>query len=121
MFIKMKSLPVIVAQISFVLLSASMADAKQPNSKPLNYLILLADDISASHLGCYGAENPDTSPNIDRLAKEGIKFDNMFVTSATCAPARAERTAKYNQLLRIEETLGSQALYAGWSAFRGSA
>lgn len=90
MFIKMKSLPVIVAQISFVLLSASMADAKQPNSKPLNYLILLADDISASHLGCYGAENPGTSPNIDRLAKEGIKFDNMFVTSATCAPVRAE-------------------------------
>lgn len=39
----------------------------------------------------------------------------------TGAPARAERTAKYNQLLRIEETLGSQASYAGWSAFRGSA
>jgi enolase len=39
----------------------------------------------------------------------------------TGAPARAERTAKYNQLLRIEETLGSQASYAGWSAFRGIA
>jgi enolase len=34
----------------------------------------------------------------------------------TGAPARAERTAKYNQLLRIEETLGSQARYAGWDA-----
>jgi enolase len=35
----------------------------------------------------------------------------------TGAPARGERTAKYNQLLRIEEALGSEARYAGWSAF----
>jgi enolase len=36
----------------------------------------------------------------------------------TGAPARGERTAKYNQLLRIEEALGDQARYAGWSTFR---
>ena len=36
----------------------------------------------------------------------------------TGAPARAERTAKYNQLLRIEEVLGDQARYGGWDAFR---
>jgi len=34
------------------------------------------------------------------------------------APARGERTAKYNQLLRIEESLGTEARYAGWSTFR---
>ena len=34
------------------------------------------------------------------------------------APARGERTAKYNQLLRIEESLGSEARYAGWDTFR---
>ncbi len=37
----------------------------------------------------------------------------------TGAPTRSERTAKYNQLLRIEERLGSQARFAGWSTFRG--
>jgi enolase len=37
----------------------------------------------------------------------------------TGAPARGERTAKYNQLLRIEEMLGDEARYAGWSAFAG--
>jgi enolase 1/2/3 len=37
----------------------------------------------------------------------------------TGAPARGERTAKYNQLLRIEENLGSSARYAGWDAFGG--
>jgi enolase len=36
----------------------------------------------------------------------------------TGAPARGERTAKYNQLLRIEEALGDQARYAGWATFR---
>jgi enolase len=34
------------------------------------------------------------------------------------APARGERTAKYNQLLRIEEALGPDARYAGWGPFR---
>ena len=36
----------------------------------------------------------------------------------TGAPARGERTAKYNQLLRIEETMGSEARFAGWDTFR---
>jgi len=35
----------------------------------------------------------------------------------TGAPARTDRVAKYNQLLRIEEELGADALYPGWSAF----
>ena len=35
----------------------------------------------------------------------------------TGAPSRGERTAKYNQLLRIEEELGDRALYPGWDAF----
>jgi len=37
----------------------------------------------------------------------------------TGAPARSERAAKYNQLLRIEERLGSQARYAGWGPYGG--
>ena len=37
----------------------------------------------------------------------------------TGAPSRTDRVAKYNQLLRIEEELGDQGVYPGWSAFRG--
>jgi enolase len=37
----------------------------------------------------------------------------------TGAPSRTDRVAKYNQLLRIEEELGDEAVYPGWSAFRG--
>ncbi|MDP4611797.1 MAG: sulfatase-like hydrolase/transferase, partial [Opitutales bacterium] len=73
---------IIVGQLIAFTLSMQ---AKQPN-----FLILLADDISAASLGCYGSENPNTSPNIDKLAEEGIRFTNMFVSEAICAPARAE-------------------------------
>lgn len=68
--------------------STSLLLAQMP-AKP-NFVIVLGDDISASTLGCYGSENPDTSPNIDRLAEEGILFSNMFVSQAICGPARAE-------------------------------
>ncbi|WP_372807001.1 sulfatase [Pontiella sp.] len=72
--------------LGLFLLAASVgAAAKAPN-----YLILVGDDISASSLGCYGGLNPHTSPNIDRLAQEGIRFSNMFVSEAICAPTRAE-------------------------------
>jgi N-sulfoglucosamine sulfohydrolase len=76
----------VALMLILIMLQSSLAETQQ---RP-NVLILLADDISASELGCYGAPNPGTSPNIDRLAIEGVRFDNMFVTSATCAPVRAE-------------------------------
>lgn len=54
-----------------------------------NILIILADDLTFSDLGATG--NPDVStPNIDRLAAEGIRFDLAFSSSAMCAPTRME-------------------------------
>lgn len=63
--------------------------AQERDQRP-NFLIILGDDISANSLGCYGSENPNTSPHIDQLAAEGIRFSNMFVSEAMCAPVRAE-------------------------------
>ena len=52
-----------------------------------NIVFILADDISAEDVGCYG--NPGIkTPNIDRLAGAGIRFQNGFVTMASCAPSR---------------------------------
>ncbi|MDR5592053.1 sulfatase [Christiangramia sp. SM2212] len=61
------------------------AQTKQPN-----FLIILGDDISAKNIGCYGTKNLNTTPNIDKLANEGMVFKNMFVSEAICAPTRAE-------------------------------
>lgn len=71
------------------LASGSSVYANERPQKP-NFVILLADDVSADSIGCYGSKNPHTTPNIDKLAESGVRFENMFVTEAMCAPARAE-------------------------------
>jgi arylsulfatase A-like enzyme len=53
-----------------------------------NVLFLLSDDHSAPYLGCYGCRDVRT-PNLDRFAAEGLRFDRMFVTCPQCVPSRA--------------------------------
>jgi arylsulfatase A-like enzyme len=45
------------------------------------------DTLRADHLGCYGYER-DTSPNIDRLAAEGVRFDQVYASDTPCLPSR---------------------------------
>jgi len=53
-----------------------------------NLIVIFADDLGYGDLGCYGAERI-TTPVIDRMAKEGMRFTNFYVTSPICTPARA--------------------------------
>src|SRR5437763_13819413 len=66
------------------LLSAvpSVAAADKPN-----IVVILADDIGYGDVGCYGATKVKT-PNIDRLAKQGLRFTDGHSPSATCTPTR---------------------------------
>lgn len=58
------------------------------NKKKPNILMILADDMGAWAMGCAG--NTDViTPNIDKLAEEGMRFDNFFCASPVCSPARA--------------------------------
>ncbi|RPI25870.1 MAG: twin-arginine translocation signal domain-containing protein [Acidobacteria bacterium] len=61
----------------------------QPASAPRpNILLILSDDHSAAHVGCYG--NPDTkTPNLDRFSQGGVRFDRAYVTCPQCVPSRA--------------------------------
>ncbi|HBE69934.1 MAG TPA: heparan N-sulfatase, partial [Planctomycetaceae bacterium] len=54
-----------------------------------NILIIMADDCTFSDLPAYGGKNAKT-PNIDRLAKQGRKFNRAYLCSAMCQPCRAE-------------------------------
>jgi arylsulfatase A-like enzyme len=56
-------------------------------SRP-NILFIMTDDHSTRAVGCYGNSLVKT-PNLDRLASEGVRFTNAFVTNSLCAPARA--------------------------------
>lgn len=54
-----------------------------------NIVFILADDVNYDAIGVYGGENVAT-PNIDRLASEGIQFNQAYSAMAMCAPFRAE-------------------------------
>ena len=57
------------------------------NSRP-NIVFIMADDLGYNDLGCYGQQQILT-PNIDRMASEGIRFTDFFAGSTVCAPSRS--------------------------------
>jgi len=61
--------------------------ADETKSAKPNIVLILADDLGYGDLGCYGATNIKT-PNIDRLAAEGVRFTQGYAPSATCTPSR---------------------------------
>lgn len=64
----------------------SCAHAAQPKSTRPNIVIIMADDMGFSDVGCYGSEI--RTPNLDRLATEGLRFKQMY-NAARCCPTRA--------------------------------
>ncbi|MEE3219130.1 MAG: sulfatase-like hydrolase/transferase, partial [Planctomycetota bacterium] len=56
-------------------------------AKPPNVIYILADDLGYAELGCYGQQWIKT-PNIDRIAAEGIRFTQHYAGNAVCAPSR---------------------------------
>ena len=68
-------------------LVCSAAYAGQATPRP-NILVFIADDLGTNEIGCYGGENLQT-PNIDRLAKEGMLLTNNFCSMAVSVPIRA--------------------------------
>ncbi|MCL4154650.1 UNVERIFIED_CONTAM: hypothetical protein GTU68_043237, partial [Idotea baltica] len=51
-----------------------------------NIVILLADDLGYGDLGCYGSATQ--TPNLDQLAKEGIRFTDFYAAAPNCSPSR---------------------------------
>ncbi len=71
-----------------VLLLLVLGSAATPADDRPNILLVLSDDQSAAHVGCYG--NPDIrTPNLDRFASQGVRFNRAYVASPQCAPSRS--------------------------------
>ncbi|MBM3728743.1 MAG: sulfatase [Acidobacteria bacterium] len=76
------------------LLGAASAFAQRPARK-LNFILILMDDLGWADLGCYGSTFYRT-PNLDRLAAQGIRFTNAYAACPVCSPTRASvMTGKY--------------------------
>ena len=86
----------------------------RPASRP-NIVIVLADDLGAGDLGCYGSLSIQT-PRLDRLAAEGLRFTDGYSTAPTCSPTRiALYTGRYPHrlLVGMEEPLGTRDEHHG--------
>jgi arylsulfatase A-like enzyme len=78
-------------ELGFLVVSAlcmvTSVSAQEKQSRP-NILVILSDDHSARVTGCYGNKDVRT-PNIDKLAGKGMRFDRYYVTTPQCVPSRA--------------------------------
>lgn len=70
-----------------VFLLASLFQSERSYANPPNIVMIFADDVSWNDLGCYGHPSIRT-PNLDRLANEGLRFDNAYLTISSCSPSR---------------------------------
>jgi arylsulfatase A-like enzyme len=97
-------------KITVGLLALSMEDClatrvKEAAAKKPNILYIMSDDHASNAVSCYKGVLSDVfmTPNIDRIAKEGIRLDNCFVTNSICTPSRAViLTGKYSHLNKTE-------------------
>ena len=78
------------------LLGCNLGRSAPAASRP-NIIIILADDLGYGSTGCYGAEpSLIRTPNIDRLAREGMRFTEAYATGSVCSPTRyAVVTGRY--------------------------
>lgn len=76
-----------IVSFLFLFVTIGLNAQKVDKSRP-NIVLIIGDDISAEDIGVYGNEFIKT-PNIDRLAATGMRFDNAYLTAASCSPSRA--------------------------------
>lgn len=64
-----------------------MSTPASSHAAPPNFVVIYADDLGFGDLGVYGADGLPT-PNLDRMAAEGVRFTDCYATAATCTPSR---------------------------------
>lgn len=80
--------PLIRHLIAFLGLLVADTLAAAEASRPPNIVIIFADDLGYGDLGCYGHPSIRT-PNLDRMAAEGLRFTDFYVAAEVCTPSRA--------------------------------
>jgi arylsulfatase A-like enzyme len=74
-----------------------------------NFVIVFIDDMGYADVGCFGAQGYET-PNIDRLAAEGVRFTDFYAAASSCTPSRAALlTGCYPQRVGLPNVLGPRA------------
>ena len=102
------------AGIAALALRSTAGMGQSSNKKP-NIIFIMADDLGYKELGCYGQQKIKT-PNVDKIAAEGMLFTDYYTGSAVCAPARCNLMTGMHgghAYVRNNSEVG------GWETFRG--
>ncbi len=99
--------------IGLGLQTVSGIELVKPESRP-NIILILADDMGYSDIGCYGSEI--STPNLDKLAQKGVRF-SQFYNAARCCPTRASLlTGLYQHQAGVGDMVGDRGVpsYQGY-------
>jgi arylsulfatase A-like enzyme len=96
---------VCILGLAVFIASAPPALAQRPPPSRSNILLIVADDLGYGDLGSYGAPDVKT-PNLDRLAREGVRMTDYYANAPVCTPTRAALiTGRYQQRVLLERPL----------------
>lgn len=88
---------------AFLLLLCSLALAARAADKP-NFIFILCDDLGYGDLACLNPEGKVPTPNLDRLAREGVTFTDAHTSSSVCSPTRyGVMTGRYNWRSKLQK------------------
>ena len=91
---------------SLIVLAAILGPSPVRAAGPPNVVLIYCDDLGYADLGCYGSTVCKT-PNLDRMAAEGARFTDFYVSSAVCSASRAALlTGAYHERVGIRGALG---------------
>ncbi|MAT12852.1 MAG: sulfatase [Rhodopirellula sp.] len=95
----------------FSVIALTTTQARQPN-----VILIYTDDQGTIDVNCYGAKDL-TTPHMDRLAKQGVKFSQFYSAAPVCSPSRAAViTGRYPQRAQIPGNVSSHKGHAGMPA-----
>ena len=81
-----QSLPVVLALAGLLGMTSPSVIHARSNEHP-NIVVIVTDDLGYGDLSCYGATRIHT-PNVDRLAAQGLRFTEAYAPASTCTPSR---------------------------------
>jgi arylsulfatase A len=95
--------------LSFAISAAlPLAQAPGGNAARPNVVLIITDDVGYGDLGAYGSPDIKT-PNVDSLARDGIRLTDFYANGATCSPTRSGLiSGRYQQRFAIEAPLGGE-------------